>query len=383
MKKHRLNADSERLHNEIPSTDALDGLRIALSLIGTLVLFVFAIKFMVAALYNMGSGLSEFIGPATTNPFNGLFIGLLVTAVLQSSSTTTSMLVAFVASGSMTVQGAVPIIMGANIGTTITSTLVSLGFINKKKEFKRAVAAGTYHDFFNILTAAVLFPLEYYYQFLSHLSNTIALSVFDSSKIQPTESAQVDFFGTTALVEIVGRYVPPIVLVLMAVGLLFLSILLFRRIVSRILKVKQPESFGRFFFESPFKSFTWGVVLTAAIRSSTITTSVVVPIVAKNFISLKKAAPFILGANIGTTVTAFIAVLLYAHSCEALVIALVHLLFNLLGILLFFPIPGLRQIPLFLANELGKVTIKYRMAGFIYIIATFFLIPFLLIAASR
>jgi solute carrier family 34 (sodium-dependent phosphate cotransporter) len=179
-----------------------------------------------------------------------------------------------------------------------------------------------------------------------------------------------------------GRYVPAIALVLMAVGLLFLSILLFRRIVSKVLKVKQPESFGQFFFQSPLKSFTWGVVLTGAIRSSTITTSVVVPVVAKNFISLKKAAPFILGANIGTTVTAFIAVLLYAHSREALIIALVHFIYNLIGVLLFFPIPGLRQVPLFLANTLGKLTIKYRIAGFIYIIATFFLIPFLLIAVS-
>jgi solute carrier family 34 (sodium-dependent phosphate cotransporter) len=383
LKLIKLNAESERLNNEIPPAGTLDGFRIALSLIGTLVLFVFAIKFMVASLYNMGSGLSEVIGLATINPFNGLFIGLLVTAVLQSSSTTTSMLVAFVASGSMTVQGAVPIIMGANIGTTITSTLVSLGFINKKKEFKRAVAAGTYHDFFNILTAAILFPLEYYYQFLTRLSSAVAQSFFDPTKDQATQTTQIDFFGTDTIVEAVGRYIPAIGLVLMAVAFLFLSILLFRRIVSKVLKVKQPESFGRFFFESPLKSFTWGVLLTGAIRSSTITTSVVVPIVAKNFISLKKAAPFILGANIGTTVTAFIAVLLYAHSREALIIALVHLFFNLFGVLLFFPIPGLRQLPLFLANALGKLTIKYRIAGFIYIIATFFLIPFLLIAVSR
>ena len=76
--------------------------------------------------------------------------------------------------GRSRLQSAVPIIMGANIGTTITSTIVSLGFISKKKEFRRAVAAGTYHDFFNILTAAILFPLEYYYGFLSSISVWIA-----------------------------------------------------------------------------------------------------------------------------------------------------------------------------------------------------------------
>jgi solute carrier family 34 (sodium-dependent phosphate cotransporter) len=208
LKLIKLNTDSERLTNERSRTATLDGFRVALSLIGALLLFVFAIKFMVASLYNMGSGLSEVIGLATINPFNGLFIGLLVTAVLQSSSTTTSMLVAFVASGAMTVQSAVPIIMGANIGTTITSTLVSLGFINKKKEFKRAVAAGTYHDFFNILTAAILFPLEYYYQFLSRLCSAVAMTFFDPTKSQTTQSVQVDVFGTTTIVEMMGRYVP-------------------------------------------------------------------------------------------------------------------------------------------------------------------------------
>jgi sodium-dependent phosphate cotransporter len=70
------------------------------------------------------------------------------------------MAVALVASGAMPLNSAIPFIMGANVGTTITSTIISLGFITKKKEFRRAVAIGTYHDFFNILTVVLLFPLE-------------------------------------------------------------------------------------------------------------------------------------------------------------------------------------------------------------------------------
>lgn len=338
---------------------------------------------MVSSLYSLGSGLNEVILLATANPFNGLFIGLLVTALLQSSSTTTSLLVALVASGALTAEASVPIVMGANIGTTITSTLVSLGFINRKKEFKRAVAAGTYHDFFNILTAALLFPLEYYYQFLSRLSTFVALKFYSVPSSAEVNKPQGDFLGTTAIVEWAVGYVEPIFLTLIAVGLLFSSILLFRRIVADLLKLKQPDAFKAFFFNNIFKSFAWGMVLTGAIRSSTITTSLVVPIVAKNIVSLKKAAPFILGANVGTTVTAFIAVLLYAHSREALIIAFVHLTFNVIGVLIFLPIPFLRNIPVSLANNLGRLTRNNRAVGFAYILSTFFLIPFLLIAFHR
>jgi solute carrier family 34 (sodium-dependent phosphate cotransporter) len=137
-------------------------LRIVLYVVGALLLFLFALELMVSSLHHLGSGVAETILLATSNPFTGLFIGLLITAMLQSSSTTTALVVALVASHSITLQGAIPIIMGANIGTTITSTIVSLGFINRKKEFKRAVAAGTYTAFFNILTVIVLFPLEYH-----------------------------------------------------------------------------------------------------------------------------------------------------------------------------------------------------------------------------
>lgn len=99
---------------------------------------------MVSSLQHIGKSAAETIIQATSNPFTALFIGLLITAMIQSSSTTTALVVALVASGSITLESGIPIMMGANVGTTITSTIVSLGFINKKKEFRRAAAAGTY-----------------------------------------------------------------------------------------------------------------------------------------------------------------------------------------------------------------------------------------------
>jgi sodium-dependent phosphate cotransporter len=182
------------------------------------------------------------------------------------------------------------------------------------------------------------------------------------------------------LTEFLVEAIPSgLILIILSFTLLFGSILLFRKIISDLLKARSPEAFSRFFFKSQVKSFSWGVITTAAIRSSTITTSVVVPIVAKRIATLQQAAPFIMGANIGTTITGFLAVTMSNSSADALSLAMAHFLFNGIGVLLFFPLPALRQIPIRLADSLGKLTLKYRLAGFLFLLVTFFFLPFVLI----
>lgn len=367
-----------------PSVKKGSNIRMALYILAAFLLFLFALDLMTSSLQHIGKNVTETILLATANPFTGLFIGLLITAMLQSSSTTTSLVVALVASGSITLQNAIPIIMGANVGTTITSTIVSLGFINKKKEFRRAVAAGTYHDFFNILTVVILFPLEYYYGFLSTLSAAIS-NLFFTPSLQPIENRVTHFwFGFNPIINFLIANIPSaFFLAVFALALLFSSILIFRRLISDLLKARNPEIFSRFFFKSLLKSFLWGLITTAAIRSSTITTSVVVPIVAKKIVKLRQAAPFIMGANIGTTITAFIAALLNSNTSTVLSIAIAHFLFNCIGVLLFFPIPVLRKLPMGLASSMGKLTLKYRLAGFVYLLTTFFFLPFSLIYLNQ
>ena len=101
------------------------------------------------------SGLFEF----ASNPVMGLIIGMVSTALLQSSSTVTSIIVAMVAGG-LPITVAIPMIMGANIGTSITNTIVSLGHVANKDEFRRAFHAATVHDFFNVMAVMVFLPLE-------------------------------------------------------------------------------------------------------------------------------------------------------------------------------------------------------------------------------
>jgi len=378
--------DTDAPIEEIPGENKIASWRIIVRntayILGTLFIFLFALDLMISSLQQLGANAADTILMATSNPFTALFIGLLVTAIIQSSSATTSMVVALVASGALSLQGAVPIIMGANIGTTITSTIVSLGFITKKKEFKRAVTAGTYHDFFNILTVLILFPLEYYYGFLSGMSQQLAATFFDP--VTTGSVGKVSFLGSSLgsmidqLVALIGNGV---VLVLLSFSLLFGSILLFRRMISNMLGLRTQERVKQYFFKSPVQSFGWGLLITAAIRSSTITTSLVVPLVAKKVVRLKGVVPFILGANIGTTITAFIASM--SNSNIAISIAISHFLFNFIGVLIFTLIPYVRTIPVKLAKGLGALTMKYRLAGFLYILLTFFFIPFSLIYLNK
>jgi sodium-dependent phosphate cotransporter len=117
------------------------------------------------------------------------------------------------------------------------------------------------------------------------------------------------------------------------------------------------------------------------VQSSTITTSLIVTIVATGKVSVKKAFPFILGANIGTTITAAIAAIYQTEA--AISIALVHFLFNFIGALIFLPFPAVRNIPVQLATLFGEKTVKSRLIGLAYILLTFFIIPFLLIYFNR
>jgi len=125
-----------------------------------LYLFLVGIKGLSIGIKYLGGDFAKTVISTTSNSFVALFIGIISTAIFQSSSTTTSLIVGMVSAGALTLPGAIPMIMGANIGTTITNMLVSIGHINRSNEFKRAFAAATVHDFFNVIAVIILFPLE-------------------------------------------------------------------------------------------------------------------------------------------------------------------------------------------------------------------------------
>jgi sodium-dependent phosphate cotransporter len=342
-------------------------------------IFMLSLELMASAFNLLGRDIIEEIIKATSNPFISLFIGLLSTAIVQSSSTTTSMIVAIVASGALTLESAVPMIMGANIGTTITSTIVSLGHIIDKKAFRKAFAVAILHDFFNILVTLILFPLEYYFRLLSSLARSVTSHVFGiasapSTLVKLTVRPLADL--VTGLTNQNG-----LLLLAISIMLLFFTIRYLTNLLKKLVIGESQKRMDKYVFNSPVASLLWGAGFTATIHSSSTATSLIVPLVAADKLSIKKAFPFVMGANVGTTITALIASI--SKSEAALSIALAHVLFNVIGVLIFFPIPAIRHIPVHLARYLGSLTIKNRLVGLAYIVLTFFLIPFILIYLSN
>lgn len=131
-----------------------------------LYIFFVSITLMGASFKFFGKGFAETLLSTTSKPLIGLFIGILATSLVQSSSTITSMVVGLVAGGALDVPNAIPIVIGSNIGTSVTNTLVSVGHISRPEEFKRAFAVATVHDFFNLLSVLALFPLQWKYNLL-------------------------------------------------------------------------------------------------------------------------------------------------------------------------------------------------------------------------
>jgi sodium-dependent phosphate cotransporter len=270
-------------------------------------------------------------------------------------------------------------IMGANIGTTITSTIVSLGHIIDKKAFRKAFSVAILHDFFNILVTLILFPLEYYFRLLSSLSRWVTGHVFGiasapSTLIKLTVKPIADF--VTSLTNQNG-----LLLLIISILLLFFTIRYITNLLKKLVIGESQKRMDKYVFNSPVASLLWGTGFTAAIHSSSTATSLIVPLVAADKLSIKKAFPFVMGANVGTTITALIASV--SKSEAALSIALAHVLFNIIGVIIFFPIPVIRNIPVHLARYLGSLTVKNRLVGLVYIVLTFFLIPFILIYFSN
>lgn len=343
-------------------------------------LFFISIQLLGISFQHLGNGISLAISETTSNPFIGLFIGLLSTAILQSSSTTTSMAVAAVAAGSITLHNAIPIVMGANIGTTLTSTLVSLSYITKANEFKRALSAGASHDIFNILVVIILFPLEITYGLLTYLSQKMtALITLDnwgtSWDLNPFD---LGFFSQSlvAVVELLG----PVITIILSISILLGSVKLLSSFLYERMIGETQERFKTIIFDNTRRSFGWGVLLTSIIQSSSLTTSLIVPLVATGKVALRRAFPFIMGANLGTTITALMAAIFRSEA--AISLALAHFLFNAIGVLIFLFIPYLSSLPTFLAKKLGSITLKYRVVGIAYLLIIFFVLPFALIYFS-
>uniref|UniRef100_A0A8C8J4J5 Sodium-dependent phosphate transport protein 2B n=1 Tax=Oncorhynchus tshawytscha TaxID=74940 RepID=A0A8C8J4J5_ONCTS len=407
-------------------------------LVGFLYMFVCSLDVLSSAFQLVGGKAAGDIfqdNAVLSNPVAGLVIGVLVTLLVQSSSTSSSIVVSMVSSGLLEVQSAVPVIMGANIGTSVTNTIVAMMQAGDRNEFRRAFAGATVHDFFNWLSVLILLPLEAATGVLYKLTKII----IDSFNIQGGNNAP-DLLNvitdplTDAIIELDKNVISDIAtgdpaarnkslikiwcktekitvrcnhifvyanlpdlavgLILLALSLLILCtclILIVKLlnsmlkgqvavVIKKVLNTDFPFPFG---WVTGYIAIMVGAGMTFIVQSSSVFTSAITPLVGIGVISLERAYPLTLGSNIGTTTTAILAAMAAPGEtlANSLQVALCHFFFNIAGILLWYPIPFTR-IPIRLARALGNRTAKYRWFAALYLLLCFLLMPLTILGLS-
>lgn len=449
-------------------------LLVTLKILGVLLslyLFLFGLDLMGGSFSALGSKGAGNLFTFSDNPIAGLMVGILATVLVQSSSTSTSIVVGLVGADVLSVTQAIPIIMGANIGTSVTNSIVSMAHAGDRLELERAFSGATVHDMFNMLSVLTLLPLEiiilaitgeggllYFISkgltdaiiggggesdlrfpsptkeivspftklFLSKDKNTIKALSFgapealscgsdctkycvssDMSKAwkKVAKEAYASFLvacsGTTTCDsgtcytnageffdeniktgrtikggflkdagDVAGGIIGLILSLLVLCGALIVMVKLLHSLVMGqakkvIMKGTQMND---------YLAILVGLGITIIVQSSSVTTSALTPLVGIGVLPVHKMLPMTLGANIGTTFTSMFAALAVIKY-GSLQIAFCHLLFNLTGILIWFPVPVMRRVVLRAACTLGFYASYWRLVPLIYILVMFVAVP--------
>ena len=276
----------------------MEYINILLGLFSGLALFLFGMEFMGDGLENAaGSRLKSFFDKAITNPLKGALVGTIVTAIIQSSSATTVMVVGFVNAGLMSLSQAVGVIMGANIGTTITGQLIT---------FK----IDDYIPLFIIIGAALILFMK------QEKRKEIGKIIFGFGLLFMGLSAMKDAMSPIAETTFFQD------LILTLEGNMFLGILV-------------------------------GAAMTAVVQSSSASTAILLSLAATGAINLQVAIPILFGNNIGTCVTALLSSL--NANKVAKKAAFIHLSFNVIGTLIFLPLINiLSQVVVYMGGDIDK-----------------------------
>jgi len=356
--------------------------------VGLLYLFLVGVRLLEGGIKGVSGGAQESLFDGITNPLAALAVGILATVLVQSSSVTTSTIVALVAAGGLPFETAIPMIMGANIGTTVTNTLVSLGHARQSSEFRLAFTAATMHDFFNVLAVAIVLPLELAFGVLSKpalaIAEALAGSVGGGTFNSPIKGAvQWGASQIEQVLELLTSSPRAVGVLALIVGLLiiFFSLIYITRNMKVLVAARIEASLNAALARSGVVGMGVGVIITVAVQSSSITTSILIPLVASGLLLVNNAYPITLGANVGTTITALLAAFA-AGTVNGLAIAFVHLGFNLLGILILYPIPAIRHIPVKLAGWLAGIAMHHKWIAIAYVSVFFIALPFFVIVIS-
>lgn len=361
-----------------------------------------AIYLLITAVGLIGDGFSTATGGEAEelfafaeNPFVGLVVGILATVLTQSSSTTTSIVVGLVAGG-LPLETAVPILLGANVGTTVTSTLVSLGAATDREHFRRAFSAACVHDMYNLLAVIIFLPLELMFGLLARVGTWFAdlTTGTDGGVVATGFTAFGDLVsavtdpGADLIAGLLGMWLPERVAGIVMIGVGIALILLVIKFIADMLKAllvgRAERVFQNAIGRGPVSGIGSGMLITVMVQSSSTTTSLAVPLAASGKFSLWQIYPFTVGSNIGTTMTAMIAAFGFSggEATAAMTAAAVHLAYNTFAALLIFAVPLLRPIPIKGARWIGDLGAKNKFYVVAWLLGVFVMIPGALIALT-
>ncbi|CAJ1352625.1 unnamed protein product [Effrenium voratum] len=471
-----------------PQSCAEFALYTTLKIVGVLLAlycFLFGLDLMGGSFGALGGKGAGQLFTITDNPIAGLMVGILATVLVQSSSTSTSIVVGLVGADVLTVRQAIPIIMGANIGTSVTNTIVSMAHVGDRIELERAFSGATVHDMFNMLSVLTLLPIEIiiaaisgeggllywiskgltdailgndasdltfpsptkaivspltksvlskdknvvkalsfgapveyaipasfcgsadcgtYYCVSSGMSSawkkvaeegyealqtcgaftTVCSSdstcYLDAGQYYTTEIEGARLIGKGFLKDagdVAGGIIGLVIaLVVMCVALYVMVRLLHSLVMGQAKRVIMKGT-----QMNDYLAMLLGVALTLIVQSSSVTTSALTPLVGIGVLPVAKMLPMTLGANIGTTFTSMFAALAVMKA-NSIQIALCHLLFNIIGILIWFPAPPMRRVIINAACTLGFYASYWRLVPLIYILVMFLAVPGITLAIS-
>jgi sodium-dependent phosphate cotransporter len=333
----------------------------------------------------LGEDVLDAFFAATSNPFTGLMVGILATTLVQSSSVTTAMIVGLVAAPehALPIANAVPMIMGANIGTTVTNTIVSMAHMGRPDEFERAFSVATCHDFFNFIAVATLLPLEMATGLLRRGATLVAELLGDVGGVHYESPLKAAL--KTAVAPIKGlcgalfesERAGGMLLILISATLIFGALWLLVRTLRAAMRDRVELSLNRVLGRNVLLSLAVGIIVTVMVQSSSITTSLLVPLAGAGMVTVREAFPITVGANIGTTVTALLASLAVSgpNARAGVVIALVHFGFNLVATVMILGVPRLRELPIRAASLLAATAVRSRRWAVFYVLVLFYGLP--------
>lgn len=411
-----------------------------LSLLACLFFFICSLSFLsdsfrILGGKNIGALFSN--SELLKNPVVGVMIGVMVTVLVQSSSTSTSIIVGLVSAGAP-VKTAIPMIMGANIGTSVTNIIVALTQASDREQFRKAFACANVHDMFNWLSAFILVITECLTGYLETLTGKLVENIgtdnvtdvknpdflkaltkpvtkvliqLDKDVLKGWAQNSPEFENATTLLRTgcyqhshgdpsckylfahlgpeglnIGETYIGIILLAISLCMLCGCLIGMVKLLNALLGAKVKGIIENVInSDIPVRGFGWltgylamivGAIMTILVQSSSVFTSTLTPLAGAGLVSLERAYPLTLGSNLGTTTTSILASFAAGgdNLQAAVQISLVHLFFNLTGILMFYPVPCMRW-PISIARVLGNTTSQYRWFAVLYLCFMFLIFP--------